>query len=49
MLVKMIVKFLKELKLFRGISNQKISSPLTSKNTNKSKLIEKLWDYNSLL
>ena len=32
----MIVKFLKELKLIRGISNQKIISPLTSKNTNKS-------------
>ena len=35
----MIVKFLKELKLIRGISNQKIISPLTRKNTNKLKLI----------
>lgn len=45
----MIVKFLKELKFIRGISNQKIISSLTSKNTSKLKLIQKLWDYNALL
>lgn len=39
MLVDMIVESGTELKLFRGISHQKISFPLTSKNTNKQKLI----------
>lgn len=42
MLVKMIVEFLKELKLFRGISNnnnKKLPLPLISKTINKPKLI----------